>query len=161
MENSARIRINLSSKEFEIEGQEQFVKEYADRIEDLLVSLTISKPPTTVPPPEAGNNYSSSMSSGTEIPNTFGEYLHTFPSSITDVDRILIAGFYVQSQSAEKSFKTVSANDLLKEQGIKLSNAADGVAKNKKVKRVFALTKGFYRVSNEGQAHIKDLLEKK
>ena len=32
MDNPVRIRINLSTKEFEVEGPEQFVKEYSDII---------------------------------------------------------------------------------------------------------------------------------
>jgi hypothetical protein len=49
MENSARISINLSAKEFEVEGSEQFVKEYADKIENLLSNLASVKVSTPAP----------------------------------------------------------------------------------------------------------------
>jgi hypothetical protein len=49
MENSARIRVNLSTKEFEVEGSEQFVKEYAAKIENLLSAFANSKSPTPIP----------------------------------------------------------------------------------------------------------------
>jgi hypothetical protein len=159
MENSSRIRINLSTKEFEVEGSEQFVKEYADKIENLLSALTSSKPPTPTHSPEI-NSSSPIVTANMELPAAFGEYLHTFPSSITDVDRMLIAGFYIQSQSADNSFVTASANELLKEQGIKLANPADCVAKNKNAKKVFPLAKGKYRVSQTGITYIGNLNSK-
>jgi hypothetical protein len=160
MENSARIRISLSTKELEIEGTEQFVKEYAEIIENLLLSFTNTNIPTNIIPDDTANN-NSDAPDAKGLPATFGEYLHGFQSNITDVDRILIAGFFVQSQSADNSFNTLSANDLLKEQGIKLVNAAASVTKNKNAKRIFALTKGSFRVSQTGSTHISNLRSKK
>ena len=112
-----------------------------------------------MPDDTASNNSDTPAAIG--LPATFGEYLHGFPSNITDVDRILIAGFYVQSQSADNSFNTLSANELLKEQGIKLVNAAASLAKNKSAKRIFALTKGNFRVSQTGTTYINNLLSRK
>jgi hypothetical protein len=73
---------------------------------------------------------------------------------------MLIAGFYIQSQSPDNSFVTITANDLLKEQGIKLSNAAECNIKNKNAKKVFSLTKGKYRISQTGITHISKLSSK-
>lgn len=156
MVNSARIRINLSTKEFEIEGTEQFVKEYAEKIENLLSSFANTNIPMNIPPDVTANN-NSDAPVVTGLPANFGEYLHGFPSNVTDVDRILIAGFFVQSQSADNSFNTLSANDLLKDQGIKLVNAAASLAKNKSPKKIFALTKGNFRVSKTGTDYINNL----
>ena len=159
MENSARIRINLSSKEFEVEGSEQFVKEYAKIIETLLSALASSKPLTPILS-ETGDIPPSGGPSNTGIPTTFGEYLHSFPSSTTDVERMLIAGYYIQSQSTDNSFTTAAASELLREQGIKPANPADCVSKNKTAKRVFTVTKGKFRVSQTGVTHINNLLSK-
>lgn len=160
MENSARIRINLSTKEFEVEGSEEFVKEYAEKIENLLSSFANTKIPTSILPDDTAD-HNPDTPRATELTATFGEYLNGFPSSVTDVDRILIAGFYVQAHSAENSFNTLSANELLKEQGIKLVNAAASLKQNKSSKRIFSLTKGNYRVSQTGNTHIENLLSKK
>ena len=158
MENSARIRINLSTKEFEVEGSEQFVKEYAEKIENLLSTFANPKSPTL--PLKTDNGVSSTPTGNTELPTSFGEYLHQFPKSITNVDRMLIAGFYAQSNSEDNAFVTSSADDLLQEQGVKVTNPPDSIAKNKNAKRVFAVEKGKFRVSHTGVAHINKLLEK-
>lgn len=155
MEQNTRVRINLSTKEIEVEGSEAFVKEYAEKFEKLLA--TFAQLPAAKPAPESSST-SGEVPPITDLPPTFGEYLHMFPSSITDLDRMLIAGYYAQSQSSDNSFTTASAHDLLKEQGFRLGNAADCVTKNKKAKKVFALEKGRFRVSRTGNEHINSLL---
>lgn len=156
MENT-RIRINLTTKEFEVEGSEQFVKEYAEKIENLLSAIGSSKP---LPSPVIKNLEETKPTpvSGNQLPDNFGEYLHTFSNTLTDVDRMLIAGFYIQNQAEDNAFATAAANDLLKEQGVKLTNAAECVVKNKKAKKVFALAKGKYRVSHTGITYINSLI---
>jgi hypothetical protein len=158
MENSARVRINLSSKELEVEGSEQFVKEYAQTIETMLSALTSSKPVAPISPGTGIIPPGGSSDSG--IPMPFGEYLHSFPSSITDVDKVLIAGYYFESQSADKSFTTTSARELLQEQSIKVGNPSACVTKNKNAKRVYVKTKGIFRVSQEGITYIDSLHSK-
>ena len=159
MEQNARLRINLATREIEIEGSEAFVKEYAEKFESLLSSL--AKPPTPARSAPASNNAPVDVPSATGLPSTFGEYLHMFPSDITDLDKMLMAGYYAQSQSSDNSFTTASAHDLLKEQGIKLGNAADCVKKNQKAKKIFALEKGRFRVSKSGGEYISGLLARK
>jgi len=155
MENSARIRINLSSNEFEIEGTEQFVKEYYEKIETMLSALPSTTPPMPTPPETGGTPPPSGPDTG--LPSTFGEYFHSFPNTITDVDRILIAGHYIESQSTDNLFTTEPANKLLVDQGIKLSNPSDCVSKNKRAKKVITISKGKFRVSPKGIAHINKL----
>ena len=160
MEQVTRLRINLTTREFEIEGSEEFIKEYASKIEELF-SFLIRHPSTVSIPITTPNDISQEIADAGGLPSTFGEYFQIFPRSITDVDKILIAGCYAQSQSPDKSFSTLSANRLLKEQGIKLTNAADCVGKNKKAKRVFVSQKGKYRVSQTGLGYLGDLQLKK
>lgn len=155
---SARLKINLTAREIEVEGSEAFVREYAEKFEDLLSTLTQSL--GTVPGPEQGVVSEKAPPPSMGLPPTFGEYLHMFPSSITDLDKMLIAGYYAQSQDPENGFTTLGAHNLLKEQGIKLTNAADCVNKNKKAKKVFALAKGKFRVSKTGLEYIEGLLSK-
>jgi hypothetical protein len=159
MERGARFRINLTTREIEIEGSEAFVREYAERFEELLAMLAKSPVPDTGPAESLQAPADAPLAA--DLPSTFGEYLNLFPGDITDLDKMLIAGYYVQSQSQDNSFATASAHNLLKEQGIKLANAADCVKKNQRAKRVFAVEKGRFRVSRLGSEHINSLLARR
>lgn len=157
-EKTARIRINVSAGEIEIEGTEAFVREYVDKFEDLLESLK-ERPQIRPVPQKMALPEQVSVPAKADMPEVFGEYLQRFPKSSTDVDRILIAAYFVQSHDPENFFTTRSANKLLTEQGIKVANASDCVKKSIKTKRVFALEKGKYRVSQTGIGYINELIE--
>ena len=155
MDQRGRLRINLTQREFEVEGSEEFVQSFADRIHELLAQLdgpglpaSPSPGPAREPNPDAGP---------TDL-GTFGEFLLRLPSSATDVDKMLAAGFYVQVGSADDAFATADANRRLTEQGIKLGNPSQCVKQSLLAKRVFMLNKGRYRVSQQGRAHLRQLL---
>ncbi len=91
------------------------------------------------------------------MPETFGEYLNQFKKGINQEEQMLVAGYYVQRTSDGNSYTTKEANDLLKEQSIKVGNASQAVADSKAAKRVFALKRGKFRVSQPGVDHINSL----
>ena len=93
-----------------------------------------------------------------EALGSFGEFLLRLPSSATDVDKMLAAGYFVQVGSADDAFTTADANRRLTEQGIKLGNPSQCVKQSLLAKRVFLLSKGRYRVSQQGRAHLRQLL---
>lgn len=160
MEQNTRLRINLVTREIEIEGSEAFVKEYADKFESLLSVL--AQPPASPPPPApAPNDTTGEAPAAIGLPSKFGEYLHLFSKDITDLDRMLIAGYWAQSQDPDNSFATGPTHGLLKTQGVKLANAANCVKKNIEAKKVFALEKGKFRVSKTGAEYVSSLLAKK
>jgi hypothetical protein len=160
MENSTRIYVNLSSKEFEVEGSEQFVKEYYEKIESLMSTL-----PNITPPPqvhfETGRSQPPAGLSEAKFPSTFGEYFNYFPRNITDVDKILVAGYFSSSQSGDKTFSTGDARKLLTQQSIKLSNPSRSLQQNKTSKKIFSTPGGRFQVSQIGIDYINNLLEKK
>ena len=43
MNQNARFRINLSTRELEVEGSEEFVREYAERFENVISTFTNEK----------------------------------------------------------------------------------------------------------------------
>lgn len=153
MDQRGRLRINLSQREFEVEGSEEFVRSFADRIGALLDLFDAEPIPVAMaeaePPPANGN---------TETLGTFGEFLLRLPSSATDVDKMLAAGYFVQLGSADDAFATADANRRLTEQGIKLGNPSQCVKQSLLAKRVFLLSKGRYRVSQQGRGHLRQLL---
>jgi hypothetical protein len=157
-EKTAKIRINISAGEIEIEGTEAFVREYVDRFEELLEFL--KKRPQVAPVPQKiALPEQAPAPAKTEMPEVFGEYLQRFPKSITDLDRILIAAYFVQSHEPDNFFTTRSANKLLTEQGIKVANASVCVRRNTEKGLVFALEKGKFRVSQRGIDYIRELME--
>jgi len=149
----ARLRVNLAQSEFEVEGSEAFVRTYVERFDALLDRLgraqAVEQTADPAPPPCAP-----------ALPVTdrsLGELLHHLPRSATDVDRILLAGHFAQSRSADASFSTGEANSLLTEQGVKIGNPSQSVKQNLVAKRVFRHQRR-YRVSQIGIDYLVQLL---
>jgi hypothetical protein len=160
MEDNARIRINLSSQEFEVEGTEKFVNSFSEKINEILNQFQIGSARKVV----AGNAATVStpqrsiISSIESVPETFGEYYHLVPKSATDRDKILVAGLFAQMKSADKSFGTLDASSLLLEQGVKLSNPSTSLRQNIAPKYLIKLSKGKFRVSKDGVEYIEGLV---
>jgi hypothetical protein len=148
----ARIRINLSQREFEVEGSEAFVKGYAPRFEAWLGRL--DGPAEAPPAPKVARAPARAGGPGAE---NFGELLQRLPRAASDVDRMLAAGYFAYMRSADKSFSTGEANTLLTEQGVKVGNPSQCVRQNLAAKRVFKHL-GRYRVSQTGLAYLRQML---
>jgi len=154
----SRIRINLAQSELEVEGTEDFIRGFRPQIDALLDRLpeghvTIRPAPAATPskPPP-----SPTAPAKLDLP-PFGEYLHYLPQSATEVDRMLAAGFYLQQLSSDDSFATGDANKRLAEHGIKIGNASQCVRQSLAARRVFAVTRGRFRVSQQGRTYLKQL----
>ena len=159
MDQSARLRINLAQREFEVEGSEAFVRSFADRFGDLLDQLETGEGAVAAAPPAPPSAAEArSAGNGAAALGSFGEFILRLPSSSTDVDKMLASGFYMQQQSADDAFGTADANKRLTEQGIKLGNPSQCVKQSLMAKRVFMITKGRYRVSQPGRAYLRQLL---
>jgi hypothetical protein len=148
----AKLRINLAQREFEVEGSESFVRAYAERLDQLLRRLTDE----SVAPFKALGPV---MPDGDALPGTgtFGELLQRLPRAATDVDRMLVAGYFAQQRGADNGFATGEANTLLTEQGVKVGNPSQCVKQNLLAKRVFK-HQGRYRVSQIGLDHLRQLV---
>jgi hypothetical protein len=146
----AKLRINLAQREFEVEGSESFVKTYAERLDQLLGRL--------MEQPAAPEPIGSARPDGDVLPGTgtFGELLQRLPRTATDVDRMLVAGYFAQQRAADNGFATGEANTLLTEQGVKVGNPSQCVKQNLLAKRVFK-HQGRYRVSQIGLDHLRQL----
>ena len=136
MDQRGRLRINLSQREFEVEGSEEFVRGFAERISELLDLLDVG--PVVTAPVEA----EAAPPSPRAPLGSFGEFLLRLPSSATDVDKMLAAGYFVQVGSADDAFTTADANRRLTEQGIKLGNPSQCVKQSLLAKRVFLRQQG-------------------
>ncbi len=153
MDQRTRLKINLTSREFEVEGSEAFVRAYAERFDELLGAMTTAAPEPRPQPANGGAEERPKPSLG-----SFGEFVQALPKSSTDVDKMLAAGFFAQGRSGDNAFSTGDANNLLMEQGIKVGNPSQCVKQNLNARRVFAVQRGRYRVSQPGVDHIRHLL---
>ncbi len=163
-ENRTRLKINLSAGEFEVEGSEAFVERYVERIDALFAKLADGK--STAPaladpsPTSAGATVSPNQAvngAAAAAPAHIGEWLEHMPRSATDVDRMLLAGYFAQLRSGDQSFGTGEAATLLTDQGIKVGNPSQCVKQNLVAKRVFKHQRR-YRVSQTGHDQLRQLL---
>lgn len=155
-EQRARLRINLSQREFEVEGSEGFVGAYAERFDAWLASLSDTLE-SAAAPERAPQALAPSPRAAAPAAQSFGELLHQLPRAASDVDRILAAGYFAYLRSADRSFSTGEANTLLTEQGIKVGNPSQCVRQNLIAKRVFKHL-GRYRVSQSGLDYLRQML---
>ena len=157
MDEKARIRIDLAGREIEIEGREAFVERYAERIEvmiDRLLSTEQTPPPIEIP---ATGSAESVVEDALPDLGPFGAYLHHLPTTATEVDKMLAAGFYLEQKSTDGTFATADANKRLAEHGIKIGNPSQCVRQSLMAKRVFTFSRGRYKVSEEGRRHLARL----
>ncbi len=152
-----KIRINLVNREVEFEGDLTAIKDhFGDYIEDFLDNIKKGNPAasTTAAPVSASVASEVSLSA---LPDSFGEFYGKFPKGLSNVDKLLLAGYYLQNQTEGKYFTVKSASDLLLDQGVSLSNAGAFNSANMSTKRVFKLTGKNFRVSDTGADYIKSL----
>ncbi|SRR5258708_25681844 len=161
MQEKAKIRINLNSREIEIEGSEAFVEKYSETINnyiEIIKTPSRSNPQSLISSQreEGQSQFSSTERNADSVPDSFGEYYSRFPKSMKDVDKILVAGYFHQQKSGNNSFSTQEAASLLIEQGVKLSNAAAFLKANLTANKIFKHD-GKFRISENGVDYIKKL----
>lgn len=162
-ETRTRLKINLSEGEFEVEGSEAFVNRYVERIDALFERLKNGEPAEPAAPPAESAapvldiGLSPALAKNGSVPAHIGEWLEHMPRSATDVDRMLLAGYFAQLRSGDQSFGTGEANTLLTDQGIKVGNPSQCVKQNLVAKRVFKHMRR-YRVSQTGLDQLRQLL---
>jgi hypothetical protein len=105
-------------------------------------------------PPNVDSNPSGGIS--------FGEYFTGFQRDIRNDQKLLIAGYYVQSLSQDGAFTVRDANKCLMDDGVKLSNPSEFcrmLAEKRYVFRVGKVgeTQSKFKVSKEGFEHINSL----
>jgi hypothetical protein len=159
VDQRARLRINLTQREFEVEGSEAFVAGFAERFREMLEGLE-QEMPAAMPLPSGPRELQLPLPTPVHENGlgSFGEFIMKLPNGSTDVDKMLAAGFYVQHQSGDDAFGTADANKRLTEQGIKLGNPSQCVKQSLLAKRLFMLTKGRYRISQQGRSYLRQLM---
>lgn len=165
MSDMTKFKINLKTGDVEFEGSEEFVEKQIQNLEEIIGvfsqqpdSYTNNSAEYNQPSPSDNENKNNGNS---EIPDTFGEWLHSFKSDINDLEKALITARFVQSQSSENDFKTSEVNKSLKDHGIKLSNPSTSLKRLVDKKYLFQTRKKgsliFMRLSVDGQNHLESI----
>ena len=148
-----RIHLRRGDAHLELEGSEDFVERHFRELQSLITDEAVRAEAKDINLPSK----TPEMSGPAELSESFGERLTQF-GTITDVDKILVAGHFQQTVlSDDNLFSTREANGLLKDQGVKLSNPSTSIRQNISGKKVFKEGKKF-RVSKQGEDHIQELL---
>ncbi|MBO0340989.1 MAG: hypothetical protein DSY83_03685 [Flavobacteriia bacterium] len=169
MNDSSKIRINLTTREVEIQGSEEFIAKYNLTIDSFLEKIyddgnyqgNSQKTNRTLPdeqdssPIRKDDDSKNKSSYEIEEEPSFGELYNKMPNSAKDVDKMLLAGYFAQKNSDDRIFSTRDASSLLVEQGVKLSNPSASMQANMATKKVFK-HKGGYRISETGMNYIKN-----
>lgn len=167
-QKSAKIRINLSQAEIEIEGTEEFVEKHLKKVEEYLklsetegslkpaakASISSETSHPTIPKKSDGNEK--------QLPEIFGEWIHKMPSNATDQVKVLFAGYYIQKHNEGNCFNASSVNQLLKEHGIKIANTSTTIRRLSDGKKIFQIGKaeGFitHRLTRESEQELISIL---
>ena len=159
LEDHVRIHIKVQAGEFEIEGPVEIVSKYEEQVRALLGFATKqgSSMAKTNVEQATEDETESPVEIIEDIPETFGEFFSRFPKKMQDVDNVLVAAHFAQSNNQDKQFKTKEVNKLLQVQGIKVTNASRCVTLNINKKYIFATQKGNFRISRSGEEHVKAL----
>jgi hypothetical protein len=163
MTSEVRIRVSLSTGEFELEGPESFIAKYEETTRQLLERLVGSQPTDfdlaasvssdNVAPAQASLRSANGVA---KLPE-FGEAVHLLPRGVSGTDQILLAGFYASQNHGERTFATSEANKLLVEQGIRVANPSQSLKNNLNSKKVFKVGSR-YKISREGTERVNELL---
>ncbi len=154
----ARVRLNFTARELEIDGPVAVVRELIEEYRPMVENAVSPAPATSgYARPAGGSAPVSSAARPGDVPESFGEYLHAFPDSLSGPDKMLVAAAYVQAQSDDNCFSTREANALLKEHGIRLANASVARKRIVAAKYAFPTARGRFRLSTEGDRAIEEL----
>lgn len=169
MADLAKFKLNLKTREVEIEGSEAFVERQIRSLETIFETLSQNDCDSRHADEDESVEKVANIKSGDKpmtdsMPATFGEWMHSFKTELTDLDKALITAKYVQLKSPENDFKTAEVNTALKEHGIKLSNPSGTLKRLAGKKYLFQTRKvgklRFMRLSTDGQEILESLKAK-
>jgi hypothetical protein len=158
MAEQTRIRVSFSAGEIELAGTDENVREWWKSFEEDVAQFRARFAQGGGAPP--GANQDRGRASRPAVPENFGEYLHQFPTDITDIEKALVAGFFAQAQDENNSFTTGSVNELLIQQGVRLANPSSSIRRNVDARRAILLGGGQFRVSQTGTEYLARLQER-
>ena len=156
-ESNIRVRANRVTGELEVEGAVTLVAEWWEKIWPQLGGHAGAKAPQTDVLQHRHVSAVPASDGDGELPDVFGEFFNDFRSDVTDVDKMLIAGAFVQAKDPDRAFTTKHANQLLMDQNVKLTNPSECVRSLIRTKRAFVVSNGKFRISAQGFERLKSM----
>lgn len=154
--------------EFEFEGPEEYVERNISKIESFVKLLSVAPAVIGSEKKESkpGKQANTIISNDIHVPEVFGEWMNTFKAKkLTDLDKALIAAFYIQTKATANEFKTNEISTTLSDHGIKIANPSITLKRLSDKKYMFQVRKegniSFKRISDSGVVRIKELLSQK
>ncbi len=163
MPNEIQVRVNFSTGEVELTGDAGRVQEWWERLDpDVAEFRSRFAGRASADNLERGsaNPARVTREKSLAIPDAFGEFIHQFPPTLTDIERVLIAGYFAQASDQDNTFNTGTVNELLLQQGVRLTNPSSSIRRNVDSRRVILLGAGHFRVSQAGVEHLEHLKER-
>ena len=171
-ELNARIRINLSTLELEVEGSEAFVNSHAEQIDEFLDLLKRRAEEAPILSNTGHGSLTENEEPGEDheeetfhqksalgpVPETFGEFYLRAAKNINDIDKVLLGGYFIQHKNDKNIFSTREVSAVLKENGIYLKNPSHSIKLNLDARRIFAVKKGCFRVSEDGLERLSSVV---
>ena len=149
-----RLRVSPKTGEFEIEGSEEFVEKYWGELRPLIDR----RPAADSEEADAGVRAERPSERGDtkSLPENFGEFRNSF-RKLSQLEEMLVAGYFVQSSNEDAVFTNREANQLLIEQGVKITNPSQCTTDNKNKGLAFKVKARTFRVSEKGKQRISEL----
>lgn len=170
-DNTAKINLKIGQIEISIEGPSEFVSNQYDKVEAHL--KTYSEMSSKIIPAPAdplidslnqNNGSKPPVNNANNLPDSFGEWLNIVPKDTNDTDKAILAGYFIQIGSDQKTFRTRDVTKLLKEHSISLSNPSVFLKTSIETKKIFQVSKtgneANFRLTRESEDTMKTLLKK-
>lgn len=163
MANNTRVRINLNTREIEWDGSEEFIAKYDNVISEFLEviknSPNGSNGGNSNKEIETNSNSTQQATKGeTNIPENFGEFYVKFPRGISVSEKMLTAGYFLQTKSSDGLFTPSEASALLREQAVNVSNANAFITSLVNTNKIFKVA-GKCKISEKGIDIINQMLK--
>lgn len=170
MSDSNRVKIDLKQGIFEIEGNEEFISNYSEVIDQLLTKIKSDKNFTNsssidetngeVEEPQSNNNGRDNESTTFFESDLFGEVYNKVPNKdgLGNKEKILIGAYYNQVNSDDRTFRTTDVTDDLELQGVKIKYPSTYITRLKDDDLIFNVEGQSYRVSDKGEKEIFEVI---
>lgn len=169
---TSSIRVNLSTREIEVVGSEDFINEILDEPETLekiaaviakhsyrSVSQSSDKAASSV----HGNGTGETSNSEMDLPDEVGEWLINFPvRDLTQAELALLGAYYLSKSGEVEQFSSQDVADLLDQAGINISNPNREMNKLADDQYIYKSgesgAKKLYKIHLNGRDSVKEIM---